>query len=253
MRCHSLALLITYAGLVHAGLLHTAPALAADAVDITGQRVVVRDVLPACPKRACEADLGAAPPPGSSRWLPGPVILKAIEESGEDGAAYAGLKGVRVRSASRALSPAQVGELFRPAIERAMPAGVQLSAVEAKSALVLPLLSSVGQCTLPALPRRAGRVTSTALVDVLHEGVLVRREPVLVRLVISEAAARSDVPRGHTLTLLIERRSATISAHGIALRDAEIGELAPFKVQRTGRVVQARVTSQTTAVVQEGP
>lgn len=224
---------------------------ASDGVEITGHRVVLEDVLPACPGRACKADLGVAPPAGSSRLVAASVMLNAISEAGEDAAPFAGVKGVRVLSASRALSPREVGELARPAIARVMPAGVELASVEAKSALVVPLLASVGECTLPALPRRAGPFTSTALVNWMHDGVLVRREPVLIRLVISEAAARADVPRGHTVTLMIERKSATISAHGVALRDTEIGQLAPFKVQRTGRVVQARLTSATVAVVQE--
>lgn len=222
-----------------------------DGVQITGQRIVLKDVLPACPERACQADLGVAPPAGSSRLVAASAMLNAIALAGEDATLFAGVKGVRVLSASRALSAREVGELVRPAIQRVLPTGVELAGVEPKSALVVPLLASVGECTLPALPRRAGPATTTALVDWNHDGVLVRREPVLVRLVISEPAARADVPRGHTLTLVIERKSATISAHGVALRDTEIGQVAPFKVQRTGRVVQARVTSQAVAIVQE--
>lgn len=247
MRAHPLLLLLAALAVP----LFPGPAGASAGVQVTGQRVVLKDVLPACPGRACEADLGVAPPAGSSRLIAASAMLSAIAEAGEDAAPFAGVKGVRVLSASRSLSPREVGELARPAVQRVVPAGVELVGVEAKSALVVPLLASIGECTLPALPRRAGRVTSTALVDWMHDGVLVRREPVLIRLVISETAARADVPRGHTVTLMIERKSAIISAHGVALRDTEIGQIAPFKVQRTGRVVQARVTSQAVAIVQE--
>jgi hypothetical protein len=247
MRAHSFFWLLA----VLAAPLCPAASSAADGVQVTGQRLVLRDVLPECPGRACEVDLGVAPPAGSSRLVTAAAMLKAIADAGEDTAPFASLAGVRVLSASRALSAREVGELSRPAIQRVVPPGVELVGIEAKAALVVPLLASVGQCTLPALPRRAGAMTSTALVDWMHDGVLVRREPVLVRLVISEPAGRADVPRGHTLTLMIERKSATISAHGVALRDTEIGQIAPFKVQRTGRVVQARVTSQSVAVVQE--
>jgi len=221
------------------------------AISITTQRITLRDVLPACPARACEADLGPAPLAGSSRLVAPPAMLKAIEEAGEDKRPFASLKAVRVTSASRSLSPSQVGELVRPAIDAVVPAGVRLVSVEAKSALVVPLLVKVGECTLPALPRRPGPVTTTALVDLLHEGVLVRREPVLIRLMIGAAAGRPDVARGHTLRLLIERRTASISAHGVALKDTQIGQVAPFKVQSTGRVVQARVVSSSVAMVQE--
>jgi flagella basal body P-ring formation protein FlgA len=89
------------------------------------------------------------------------------------------------------------------------------------------------------------------MVDILLDGTLVRRVPILVRLVIDPSAARADVPRGHALTLVIERRSATISTDGVALRDTEIGEIAPFRVQRTGRVINALVKSAGVAQVLE--
>jgi flagella basal body P-ring formation protein FlgA len=83
------------------------------------------------------------------------------------------------------------------------------------------------------------------------DGTLVRRVPILVRLSVAPSAARAAVPRGQALTLVIERRSATISTDGVALRDAEIGEVAPFRVQRTGRVLNALVKSQGVAQVLE--
>jgi Chaperone for flagella basal body P-ring formation len=156
-----------------------------------------------------------------------------------------------VLSASRVLSPAELNELARPSIERALPPGVRLVGVEAKSKLVVPLRGVAGSVTLPKLPKRAGPTTTTAMVDILLDGALARRVPVLVRLSLDGSAARPDVPRGHTLTLVIERRSATISTDGVALRDTAIGEVAPFKVQHTGRVINALVKSAGVAQVLE--
>jgi flagella basal body P-ring formation protein FlgA len=77
--------------------------------------------------------------------------------------------------------------------------------------------------------------------------------PLQVRLVLSEQAARAPVPRGSTITLVIQRGSATVSANGVALQDSEIGQTATFKVQPTGRIVQARIESASMATVLERP
>jgi len=218
-------------------------------VNVTSSRVSVADVWPECTPQACSMDLGAAPPPGSSSYIDAAAIRSALASAGEK--PPPGLSGVRVYSAARVLSPSEAGELARPSIERALPDGVRLNSVEAKSKLTLPLLAVAGEVTLPKLPKRAGPLTTTAMLDVMLDGVLVRRVPILVRLNIAARAARPDVPRGQALTLVIERRSATISTDGISLRDAAIGEVAPFKVQRTGRVLHALIKSAGVAQVLE--
>jgi flagella basal body P-ring formation protein FlgA len=220
-------------------------------VTVTSSRVAVEDVLPACPPAACKLDLGPAPPPQVSWLVDASVIRNALESAGEDKSSLRDIQAVRVISAAKVLNPAEAGAFVRASIESALPAGVTLTAVEAKAKLTLPLRGSVGTATLPKLPKRAGPTTTTALVDILLDGVLVRRVPVLVRLTIAGSAARAAVPRGQALTLVIERRSATISTDGIALRDTEIGEVAPFKVRRTGRVLNALVKSQGMAQVLE--
>jgi hypothetical protein len=141
----------------------------------------------------------------------------------------------------------------RPNIEHKLPEGVRLLALQPKTGATLPLLASVGECTLPALAKRPGPLTTTAMVEFLHDGAPVRRLAVQVRLNVSERAARPDVARGSILTLVIERGSATVSANGVALQDSEIGKTASFKVQPTGRIVQARIDSASRATVLEQP
>ena len=220
-------------------------------VRVSGARVHLEDVMPSCPPRACKMDLGEAPPPGVSWFVDAAVIRRALEDSGEDRRTLRDVQGVRVVSEAKRLSPAEAGEFVRASVEAAVPSGVTLTGLEAKSSLTLPLRGRAGTATLPKLPRRAGPITTTAMVDITLDGVLARRVPILIRLNISESAARPDVPRGHAVTLVIERRSATISADGVALRDTEIGEVAPFKVRRTGRVINALVKSAGVAQVLE--
>jgi hypothetical protein len=232
------------------------PGLAAagepSSVSVTGNRVSLEDVMPSCPPRACKMDLGPAPPAGSSWLVDASVIRNALEAGGEERRTLRDIRPVRVVSEAKVLNPAEAGEFMRPSVEAALPKGVTLSGLEAKSALTLPLRGVAGTATLPKLPRRAGAATTTAMVEILLDGTLVRRAPILVRVVIDPSAARADVPRGHALTLVIERRSATISTDGIALRDTEIGEIAPFRVRRTGRVINALVKSAGVAQVLEG-
>lgn len=222
-------------------------------VRITGARVYLRDVMAGCPESACAADLGPAPPAGSSRWVPADAMRGALSAAGEKPAQYPDLAAKRVISASRVWSPAELGELLRPSIERKLPPGVRLVELQPKAGATLPLLASAGECTLPALPKRAGSVTTTATVEILHEGSAVRRVPVQLRLELSERAARPLIARGAVVTLVIERGLASVSARGTALSDAELGQLAPFRVQPTGRVVQARVQSAELARVMDQP
>lgn len=227
--------------------------VASSGVRITGARVYLRDVMTGCPESACAADLGPAPPAGSSRWVPAEAMRGALSAAGEHPAHYPDLAAKRVISASRVWSPAELGELLRPSIERKLPPGVRLVELQAKTGATLPLLASAGECTLPGLPRRAGPVTTTATVEILHEGSAVRRVPVQLRLDLSERAARPLIARGGVVTLVIERGLASVSARGIALSDAELGQLVPFRVQPTGRVVQARVQSAELARVMDQP
>jgi hypothetical protein len=220
-------------------------------VSISSARIRLSDVLPQCPKSACDVDLGPAPPAGASRLVAVADIQRAVESAGHDAKSLVGLESMRVTSAARTLSPAQIAGEVRSVVEAALPAGVTLMGLEPKGSIVLPLRAAVGTCSLSSMPKRPGPITTTALCDYEHDGALARRVPVLVRVVMSAQAARPLVPRGHVLTLVIERRSATISTQGIALKDAELGEIAQFKVQRTGRIVSARVQADGSALVVE--
>lgn len=217
-------------------------------VRITGSRVLLKDVMPGCPEQVCAADLGAAPPAGASRLVAVDSMRAAFEASGVTAPR---LQAVRVLSAARVWSPSELGELLRPSIERKLPEGVRLLGVQPKAGATLPLLATVGECSLPVLPRRPGPSTTTAMVEFLHDGALVRRVAVQVRLLLSEQAARPGVQRGSPITLVIQRGSATVSAQGVALQDSEIGQTASFRVQPTGRIVQARIESAQLATVLE--
>jgi hypothetical protein len=176
---------------------------------------------------------------------------RVLSRSGEDFAGVALPRSVRLVSESRTWSPREWAEHVRPAIEAALPDDVSLLSVAARGPLTLPLEARAERVELPKLPKRAGTFRTAATVEVGHEGSVVRRVPALLEVSIGEQAARPDVARGQGVTLVIRRSTATISTQGTALKDVEVGEVAPFRVHRTGKVVQARVRSSTLALVLE--
>ena len=97
--------------------------------------------------------------------------------------------------------------------------------------------------------RRPGPATLTAIVELLHDGEVVSRLPITLLVEVSERAATPLVDKGARIDLVITRGSARISAAGVALEAAEIGEVASFKVSTTQKVLRARVESATRALV----
>jgi hypothetical protein len=221
-------------------------------VSVTTRRLQLAQLWPACPAALCTADLGAAPPPGTSLLLARDAIVRALAKLSRELPELGLPEAVRVQSEARVLAPDQVNDLAYASVQSALPVGVTLTRVESKLPLTVPLTSTFGRTELPRIPRRAGPLTTSGTIEVLHEGVVYARAPVTLLLVVSEAAARPDVIKGSDLTLVIARNGATISARGVAMQDAEIGQVALFKVPLTGKVLRARVESADRALVMEG-
>jgi hypothetical protein len=235
-----------------------APALGAaepasdKAVSVTSRRIQLSQVWPACPAKLCAADLGPAPPPGTSLLIARDAIARVLAKVMQDLPELALPELVRVKSEARVLSPNDVSDLAHAAIQAVLPVGVTLTRVESKLPLTVPLTATLGRVELPKLPRRAGPLMTSAMIEVVHEGSVVGRLPLSLQLVVSEGAARPDVIKGSDLMLVIMRNAATISARGVAMQDAEIGQIALFKVPLTGKLLRARVESSERAVVTEG-
>jgi hypothetical protein len=221
-------------------------------VSVSSRRVQLGQLWPACPAALCKADLGAAPPPGTSLLLARDAIVRAVAKLARELPEMGLPEAVRVRSEARVLAPDEVNDLAYASVQSALPVGVTLTRVESKLPLTVPLTATFGKSELPRIPRRAGPITTSGTIEVLHEGVVVARPPITLLLVVSEGAARPDVMKGSDLTLVITRNAATISARGVAMQDAEIGQVALFKVPLTGKVLRARIESAERALVLEG-
>jgi hypothetical protein len=148
---------------------------------------------------------------------------------------------LRVVGASRKWTPRELTALVIPAIQNALPRGVKLTYVDARSTLVTAPDATAGRAEIPRPPKKAGLFKTAVIVPIIAGGNVVQRVPVTATFDVSEAAASPDVLRGARVTLVIDRRSARIGAAGISLSDTDIGSVAEFRVEKTGRVVRARL------------
>jgi len=94
---------------------------------------------------------------------------------------------------------------------------------------------------VPKPPKHAGPFRTAIVVPIVADGAVATRVTVSATLEVGGAAARPDVGRGGRVTLVIDRRSARIGAAGVALGDCDVGDVGEFRVDKTGRVVRARL------------
>lgn len=223
-----------------AALLLPCAAAADGEIVVSGARVELGEIA-AAPEAVRALDLGPAPPPGGSAVLDRELVIGLIRAAGVDPGTVPLPRALRVVGASRKWTPRELTALVIPAIQNSMPRGVKLTYVDARSAIVTPPDAVAGRAEIPRPPKKAGLFKTGVIVPIVAGGNVVHRVPVSVTFDVSDAAARPDVLRGSRVTLVIDRRSARIGASGVSLSDADIGSVTEFRVEKTGKVVRARL------------
>ena len=216
---------------------------------IDGSRIHLSDLTDVQGDELAQVDLGPAPPPGGSRVFAREDLRRELRAQGVDTARLKLPEMVRVQSASRRFSPAEIDALVRARVSSALPSGVSLTELKISKGIVASPRIVVGEVRVPKLVRRSGPATLTAIVELVHDGEVSSRLPVTLLVSVSERAAAPLVDKGARVDLVIARGSARISASGIALEAAEAGEIVSFKVSTTQKVLRARVESSTRALV----
>jgi hypothetical protein len=228
------------------------PELRADPqVVVGGTRVLLGDLVAGLPSEVAILDFAPAPPAGSSRLVAGTEIRQQLTSNGVHVERLRIPASIRVVSAARRFSPTELVSLLTPAVTKNLRRGVKLVKILVRDTLQLPPDVRVGRVEVPKPPRRVGQCKSTALVELMHDDVLVQRLAVPVELDVSEAAVAADLPRGSRVSLVIQRRNCVVTAEAMAVVDADLGEVAPFRVLRTQRILQGRVVSASSAQVVE--
>ncbi|HET9958836.1 MAG TPA: flagella basal body P-ring formation protein FlgA [Polyangiaceae bacterium] len=215
-------------------------------------RVRLRDLstaLAALPAPLPEVDLGPSPPPGGSRLFARESVLAELRTQGLEPKGVNLPPVVRVQRAARHIEPSELKALLEPQLLAALGPNMKLASFDIKKGLLTVPNPEVGPVRLPQFSRREGPIQLTVVADLLHDGNVVARLPVPIVIELSAAALQPSVAKGARVDLVIERGNARISAAATALEAAELGQVIAFKVSTTSRVLRARITSPTSALV----
>jgi hypothetical protein len=216
---------------------------------VRGAQIHLSDVVPSLPAEMPDLELGAAPPPGSSRLLPRAEIENAAKRSGVSLKTLRLPHVVRVKSAAKRWSSDELVSAALPALTAALPSGVSVRRARTSSKALTSPDASVSAVRLPKLPRREGEHLATATVELSNDGEIVARIPLAVTLDISGSAAAPAITKGARVQLMIESGPARITATAIALGDGELGETLQFRVASTQKILFGKLELPTLARV----
>lgn len=241
--------LLVALSLTAAALGFSPAALAEPSRTLESVRIRLGEIADTSDAELAAVDLGAAPPPGSSRLISREDVLRELRLQGLEGRKLNFPSVLRVVSASRRYSPNELSALLLPEVNAALPPGVTLKELKAPRGVVTAPHVTVGRIKLPKLTRRAGAVDLTLVADLMQDGAVLTRVAFGLSIDVSEQAAAPALDKGARVDLVILTGSARISASAIALEAGDIGDVISFKVSTTQRVLRGRLESRTQAHV----
>jgi hypothetical protein len=230
-------------------LLGSALAHADDTRVIRSSQVRLSDLVSELPADVTDFDIGAAPPPGSSRTISKGDIVDAASKSGVSLRQLKLPQAVRVTSAAKRWNVEELTGAATPVLFKALPQGVSLKHAKALAKAVTSPSASISAVRVPKLPRKEGEYLTTAMIELSNDGQVVARIPLQLSLDISAAAAVPTVTKGTRTQLMIEMGPARISALAIALSDGEIGDTLQFRLIPTNKILYGKVEQATLARV----
>ncbi|HVY27867.1 MAG TPA: flagella basal body P-ring formation protein FlgA [Polyangiaceae bacterium] len=216
---------------------------------VRGTAVRLSDVVSELPAEVTDFEIGAAPPPGSSRTISKGDIVDAASKSGVSVKQVKLPLTVRVTSAAKRWNVEELAGAATPELLKALPNGVSVKHAKALAKAVTSPSATISAVRVPKLPRREGEYLTTAMIELSNDGQVVARIPLQLALDISGAAAMPTVTKGARLQLIIEMGPARVSATAIALSDGELGDTLQFRVAATQKILYGKVEQPTLARV----
>jgi hypothetical protein len=216
---------------------------------VRGAHVHLSDLVSALPAEVPDLEVGAAPPPGSSRTFARGEIIDAADQSGVSLKQLKLPNSVRVTSAAKRWSTEELASAATPALLGALPAGVTVKRARATAKALTSPNATIGAVRVPKLPRREGEYLTTATIELTNDGQIVARIPLQLSLDIGAAAAVPAVTKGARVQLMIESGPARISATAVALNDGELGDTLQFRVASTQKILYGKLLEPTLARV----
>jgi len=227
----------------------TGTASADDTHVVKGAQVHLSDVVAELPAEIPDLEIGAAPPPGSSRSIARSEIQDAASKSGVSLKNLRIPSAVRVTSAAKRWSTDDLANAALPTLGKVLPLGVTIKRARAISKAVTSPTASISAVRVPRLPRREGEYLTTATIELSNDGQIVARIPFQLSLDISSAAALPALTKGSRVQLMIESGPARITATAVALTDGELGDTLQFRVATTQKILYGRLEEPTLARV----
>ena len=222
-------------------------------VTVTGARVLVGDVVRGASPDAASVDLGPSPAVGGSRLIDRATILRALREHAATEPAQLP-EAVRVARLSRTVTATELERLTRTGLsERPLPRGAAIAGVRASRGLDVAAGWDAVTAELPRLPRRAGPLSTTALVTFRAGSEVLGRASVQVDLVLPATAAEPELARGAAVTLVVRQGLVEIRVGASAGADADVGDTLPVILRPSGRVLRARLIERDTALAEDAP
>ncbi len=220
---------------------------------VSGPRIELHELVPTVPELLREIDIAPSPALGASQLIDRETIVRQVKAAGFDTLGIAIPAVVRAERPGRKFTEAELSALLGDAVSQTLPAGVTLIQLAPAVAMTLDETATPGPIVLPKLPKRVGTVKVTFSVEFASSDGVSRRLPVSAVLNMNSEAATSTVARGSLVQLAIQTGAATVAADGTSLTDGNIGDKLRFRVNRTGKVLWAVLTSPTKArVVNDG-
>ncbi len=224
-------------------------AVAAEMITLDSARILVGDILPEASAKTAAVDLGEAPPPGGTRVLERQAIWRKLRESGIDPATLSVPPTVRVKSARVLVMPLEFAERARGLVVKALRPGVTVQHIDVRAPVGMSPSSTLDRIVISPLPRHAGPFRTTAMVEIGRNGKTEQRVAVTLELSISPEGAEPELRRGTRVSLMVAKYNATVSIEAVALKDGNIGETIPFRVERTKKTLRGRIDSPSSASV----
>lgn len=217
---------------------------------VSGARIHLSDIVTDAPQALAGLDFGVSPAPGASRLVSRSEVETRLRRLGKDPAGLSIPDSVRLVGKGHEIAPSEVAEQASAVIRAALPRGISLVAVEPSPRPVLVAEGAVlSSALIPQFPRRAGRSRVTVTVEFVGEGRVSARVPLSVTVDVSEDAARPDIAKGSSVRLVLTRGAVSISASGVMLSDANVGDTVRATIRATGRTVRVLITSSDSAKV----
>jgi len=148
----------------------------------------------------------------------------------------------------------ELEEIVRTALASSpgkLPKGARVVAVRASSTIEIPLAPTQTTIETSPVPRRAGSVSTHAVLSFWKEADVAARLPVTVDLDVPAAALLADVPKGTALTLVVRRGLVEVTAGAVTSADADVGDVIQVLLRPSGRAMRAQIVARDRAVATE--